>query len=99
MRGDARIDSGYVLLRGIITHGITHVELRDEIYCQLIRQCTHCSNEEWAVRVWQLFALCSVVFLPSKTFRKVHPTTDHLALYINALRIISRHHITIHSEV
>lgn len=71
MKGESRLDTGYLLLRGIISQGIEHIELRDEIYCQLIRQCTSNPHDEWCARVWQLFCLCSLVFMPCKTFRKV----------------------------
>ena len=71
MRGELRAEAGHLLLRSVLTHGIEHVELRDEIYCQLIRQCSQCANDEWCTRVWQLFALCSNVFKPCKTFKKV----------------------------
>ena len=79
MRGEVRAEASYLLVRGVISHGIKHVEMRDEIYCQLIRQCTRCPHDDWATRLWQLFALCSNVFRPCKTFSKVR----HVVVSVN----------------
>eukprot|EP00301_Raphidiophrys_heterophryoidea_P005200 c12213_g1_i2.p1 GENE.c12213_g1_i2~~c12213_g1_i2.p1 ORF type:complete len:2183 (+),score=510.34 c12213_g1_i2:803-6550(+) len=53
------------LAEDVINKGIEKEDLRDEIYCQLIKQLTHNPNSESASRCWQLLCICSHSFPPS----------------------------------
>ncbi len=71
LRGDARLDQVHVILQGTIAYGIDRAELRDEIFCQLIRQVTDNPREDAIYRGWQFLTLCVTAFPPSKNFNKV----------------------------
>lgn len=43
-------------------------ELRDEVYCQLVKQVSSNPSEESTLKGWQLFGLCSGGFPPSEDF-------------------------------
>ncbi|KAI8853564.1 P-loop containing nucleoside triphosphate hydrolase protein [Chytridium lagenaria] len=64
-------------IQATITYGLEHPELRDEILVQIIKQMTPPTGNDqqkgWdtiALQGWQLLALCSGTFPPSKTFSK-----------------------------
>ncbi|XP_019374729.1 PREDICTED: pleckstrin homology domain-containing family H member 1 [Gavialis gangeticus] len=48
---------------------LTHTELQNEIYCQLVKQtsCRHPQNHS-VIQCWQLLALCAPLFLPQHHF-------------------------------
>ncbi|XP_027749857.1 pleckstrin homology domain-containing family H member 1 isoform X2 [Empidonax traillii] len=48
---------------------LTHVELQNEIYCQLVKQtsCRQPQNHS-VIQCWQLLALCAPLFLPQHHF-------------------------------
>ena len=71
MKGELKGDVANVAIRNMIAQGIEKVELRDEIYCQLIRQTICNPNSEYCQRVWSVFSLCAVSFGPSHTLNKV----------------------------
>lgn len=64
------------IIQSIIRHGIEKIELRDEIYVQVIRQLTNNPNHEYCLRLWVLLGLVSAAFAPSKNFLK------HLISYL-----------------
>ena len=71
LRGDARSDQVNVIIQGTIAYGIDRPELRDEIFCQLIRQVSENPREDAVFRGWQFLTLCVTAFPPSKNFNKV----------------------------
>ncbi|EIW82547.1 RhoGAP-domain-containing protein [Coniophora puteana RWD-64-598 SS2] len=54
--------------RWLITQGLTHGELRDEIYCQVMKQLNGNPTPESVFRGWQLLCVLLVSFPPSKDF-------------------------------
>ncbi|KAK0473133.1 hypothetical protein EDD18DRAFT_1313999 [Armillaria luteobubalina] len=52
--------------RWILGEGLTHGELRDEIYCQLMKQLSGNPNTESVFRGWQLMCVLLITFPPSK---------------------------------
>ena len=58
-------------LHSLLTHDLERTEVRDEIFCQLMRQTTENPHEENALRGWGVLALCCGVFSPSHTLRPV----------------------------
>ena len=71
MKGEVKGDAVATTLRTIIGYGIERTELRDEIYCQLMRQTNDNHHPDSVVRGWNLFALCCVSFSPSHTLKHV----------------------------
>ena len=71
MKGELKEDLSYLAIRGIISYGIERVELRDEIYCQLIRQTNGCRHVKQTLRAWGIMGLAAVSFSPSRTLLKV----------------------------
>lgn len=72
MRSSVSVGNYQSLVRGLISHCLQRAELRDELYCQLVRQTTdNPGSEEQRSRLWILFCLCAVSFSPSNTLRKV----------------------------
>ena len=65
---------GCALARALIGHCLQRPELRDELYCQLVRMTTNNpASDDQLCRLWTLFCLCAVSFSPSRTLRKVQP--------------------------
>ncbi|KAI0058032.1 hypothetical protein BV25DRAFT_1902420 [Artomyces pyxidatus] len=54
--------------RWLLGEGLTHGELRDEIYCQLMKQLTGNPTTESVFKGWQLLCVLLVTFPPSKNF-------------------------------
>ncbi|PPQ77223.1 hypothetical protein CVT25_011069 [Psilocybe cyanescens] len=54
--------------RWLISEGLKHGELRDEIYCQLMKQLTGNSSKESVFKGWQLLCVLLISFPPSKNF-------------------------------
>lgn len=71
MKGELKDDLAHLALRGMVSYAIERVELRDEIYCQLIRQTNGCRHLEYTLRAWVIMGLCSASFSPSRTLLKV----------------------------
>jgi len=71
MKGELKGDTEHQVLQGIINHGLQRIDLRDEIFCQLMRQTSDNPHEDLCLRVWQIMCLCVVSFHPSRTLKKV----------------------------
>lgn len=54
--------------RWLLTVGLMHGELRDEIYCQVVKQLSNNPGRESIFRGWQLLCVLVVTFPPSKNF-------------------------------
>lgn len=56
------------IIQSMIRNGIERVELRDEIYVQIVRQMTNNPSNDQCTRLWILLGLVSAAFSPSKNF-------------------------------
>ncbi|KAJ6558505.1 hypothetical protein DFH09DRAFT_1163029 [Mycena vulgaris] len=54
--------------RWLLGEGLTHGELRDEIYCQTMKQLTGNPSAESVFKGWQLVCVLLITFPPSKNF-------------------------------
>ncbi|CAL1708316.1 unnamed protein product [Somion occarium] len=54
--------------RWLLNQGLAHGELRDEIYCQVMKQLNGNPTTESVFRGWQLLCVLLVTFPPSKNF-------------------------------
>lgn len=72
LRGDMKPDQYNLTIQSTIAYGIERSELRDEIFCQLIRQMTSNPKEDAVMRGWHFLTLCVIGFPPSKNFNKVN---------------------------
>ncbi|KAM4693408.1 pleckstrin homology domain-containing family H member 2 [Discoglossus pictus] len=72
------IDYHISLAQSALQVCLTHPELQNEIYCQLIKQTRHRTpqNQPGPIQGWQLLALCVGLFLPQ------HPYIWLLKLYL-----------------
>ena len=59
------------IVQRYVKAGIERIELRDEIFCQLVRQTKHNPERPWLLTTWTLLCLCTAAFSPSKTLNKV----------------------------
>ncbi|KAJ7078851.1 hypothetical protein B0H15DRAFT_940860 [Mycena belliarum] len=54
--------------RWLLGEGLTHGELRDEVYCQTMKQLTGNPSPESIFKGWQLVCVLLITFPPSKNF-------------------------------
>ncbi|KAJ3857527.1 hypothetical protein EV368DRAFT_29884 [Lentinula lateritia] len=54
--------------RWLLGEGLTHGELRDEIYCQVMKQLSKNPNPESVFKGWQFLCVLLITFPPSKDF-------------------------------
>lgn len=72
MRGETKSDLIHSTLSDVVSLGIKHLEMRDEILCQLCRLMTDNPGGETPLyRLWVLMLLCLLAFHPSKSLHKV----------------------------
>ncbi|CAD5229250.1 unnamed protein product [Bursaphelenchus okinawaensis] len=76
----------------IISHGILRPELRDEIYCQIIKQING-NNTPSSSKYWQLLALVSSSFQPSESL------LPYLNDFISQFASMSPAYPTIHNHI
>ena len=62
-------------IRCIVENGLRHSTLRDEIYCQLVKQVTNPTKERFGILGWELIAICTGCFAPAAFFK---PLTRYL---------------------
>jgi len=67
-----------VLVQDIITKGLAHVQIRNEIYCQILKQLTSNPNEESKRKLWQLMNILLKFFVPVEF-------ENHLEMYIRKI--------------
>ena len=71
LKGELKPEQAILTIQSTIAYGIERSELRDEIFCQLIRQVTDNPRDDAVLRGWHFMALCTIAFPPSKNFNKV----------------------------
>ncbi|KAH9993220.1 hypothetical protein BJV77DRAFT_1060254 [Russula vinacea] len=71
--------------RWLLGQGLAYGELRDEIYCQVMKQLTSNPNAESTFRGWQLLCVLLVTFPPSKNFE------PYLRAFLSQRTGITRH--------
>ena len=71
LKGEFKPDQYNLTIQSIIAYGIERAELRDEIFCQIIRQVSNNPKEEAVMRGWHFLTLCVIGFPSSKNFNKV----------------------------
>nr|XP_014347011.1 PREDICTED: pleckstrin homology domain-containing family H member 1 [Latimeria chalumnae] len=63
------IDYHVSLAQNALQVCLTHTELQNEIYCQLIKQTSCRQPQNYSlIQCWQLLALCAALFLPQHCF-------------------------------
>ncbi|MBN3311931.1 PKHH1 protein, partial [Atractosteus spatula] len=63
------IDYHMSLVQNALQVCLTHPELQNEIYCQLIKQTSHRQPQNYSlIQVWQLLSVCVALFLPQHHF-------------------------------
>lgn len=88
LRGDWKLEQCNLTIQSTIAYGIERPELRDEIFCQLIRQVSDNPRDEAVMRGWHFLTLCTIAFPPSKNFNKYLQAFFHANL---ENRIIGRY--------
>ncbi|XP_054827182.1 pleckstrin homology domain-containing family H member 1 isoform X2 [Eublepharis macularius] len=66
--GAPSIDYHVSLAQTALQVCLTHNELQNEIYCQLVKQTSRPVQNHSVVQCWQLLALCAPLFLPQHHF-------------------------------
>ena len=63
--GDKQMNYPALLAQDLLKKGVAEKELRDEIYCQLIKHLSSNSRAESVAKGWQLMCMCVNVFPPT----------------------------------
>ena len=71
LKGEMKTEQYNLIIQSTIAYAIDRSELRDEVFCQLIRQVTNNPKEDSIMRGWHFLTLCTIAFPPSKNFNKV----------------------------
>jgi len=74
LRGELKPEQYILVIQSTVAYGIERAELRDEIFCQLIRQVSNNPKQDAIMRGWHFLTLCTIAFPPSKNFNKVNLT-------------------------
>ncbi|XP_065184924.1 unconventional myosin heavy chain 6-like [Sycon ciliatum] len=70
MRGDLKPEQVNITIQNIIAYAIDRPELRDEVFCQLMRQVTENPREEDTDRGWHLLCLSCAAMTPGRSLNK-----------------------------
>ncbi|XP_056022495.1 myosin-I heavy chain-like isoform X9 [Ostrea edulis] len=70
IKDEVKDDVALQIVQKYVKSGIERIELRDEIFCQLVRQTKHNPERPWLLSTWTVLCLCSAAFSPSKTLSK-----------------------------
>ena len=78
--GDKKYDNPSLLAAELLRHCMEppNLELRTEVFCQLIKQVTANPSTESAQRGWELIVLCLSTFPPSSDFE------NYLEMYLRS---------------
>lgn len=68
---DSKTDKGYIALRELFIYGLRHFDLRDEIYCQIMKQVSNNPDKQSVQRGWEVFSACCGLFSPSARLLKI----------------------------
>lgn len=71
IKDECKDDVALQTVQKYVKAGIERIELRDEIFCQLVRQTRSNPERPWLLTTWTLLCLCTASFSPSKTLNKV----------------------------
>lgn len=85
MKGDMKQEQQLLTIQSTIAYGIERPELRDEIYCQIIRQVTENPKEDAIMRGWHFMTLCILAFLPGRSFNKVCKLEGNVKKFLQLL--------------
>ncbi len=66
--GDKQMPFAPMLAQDVLRKGFENKELRDEIYCQIIKQLSNNPRSESIAKGWQLLCMCVATFPPSYDF-------------------------------
>lgn len=62
--GENKETETMVHIRAVVTNGLEKLSLRDEIYCQLVKQTHNNLKEKCEALMWELMAICCGCFAP-----------------------------------
>ncbi|XP_036363570.1 unconventional myosin-X isoform X1 [Octopus sinensis] len=63
-------DSVIQFLQNFVRYGLERIELRDELYCQIVRQTHRNPDTDALIKAWGVMSFCSAAFSASKTLHK-----------------------------
>ncbi|XP_076442784.1 uncharacterized protein LOC143281457 [Babylonia areolata] len=70
IRGEVKEEVMLGTVRHVVGRALEHVEVRDEVLCQLVRQTSHNPEPDSLRQAWLLLTLCTACFSPSKHLHK-----------------------------
>lgn len=92
-----------MIVKFILSKGLETEELRNEIYCQIVKQMGDNPKGDQVLKAWELLAFCSGTFVPGDNLLKVVLTYSYiiqiknssiLHLFFGPLNIMKKIHTT-----